>query len=189
MTDSEQYTRRKHLRGLTDIYHRSRYGDYEDNYEEFAATYLGSPEMEEDHLVGTQPIPKYASCAEDETYGMIQVFETLPEAMKDQAGIPSNGEYLNVPAGIYDLDTGERVDNGFHRVVLTHDMYATICGLVAQTEGTDVLDGGEAVTHAGIFGPFDELRELFKLDDFRLWARQHDLDAGDGVGYIPHFGE
>ena len=187
MADSEQYTRRKHLRELVDTYHQGSHGDYDDTYEEFAATYLGSPEMEEDYLVGTEPVPKYASVGRDETYGMIHVFDSFVDALNDQAGIPDNGEYLNVPAGIYDLDTGKVVWT--RTVMLTPDMFATICGLVARSEGADVLDGGEAVTHAGIFGPWDELRAIFPLDDFRLWARQKDLDAGDGVGYIPYFGQ
>lgn len=192
MTDSEQYTRRKHLGELVETYHRGKYGDYEATYVEFAATYLGSPEMEEDHLVGTQPVPKYASVAEDETYGMVHLFDTLAEAMKDQAGIPDSGEYLNVPAGIYDLDTGKRIET--HTVTLPLEVFRAMCGIVAMTyEGdeVDVLHGGEGVNHQGIFTDWDLIRKLFPIDDFRLWARQHG-EAGvenEGIGYLRDFGE
>src|SRR3954470_23508880 len=118
MADSEQYTRRKHLRELVEIHHTRKYGDYDDTYDEFEAKYLGSPEMEEDYLTGTEPVPKYASVASDETFGMIHVYDTLHAAMTDQAVIPDNGEYLNVPVGNYDLDTGERIDADFRRVIL-----------------------------------------------------------------------
>lgn len=137
-TTTQQEFRRQQLIDLAATFHRSKCGDYEDTYAEFAAEY-GIPgyeseddicdecgdyrsakvhtdtELHPDDAVDgltlhpfdageVKPIPRYASCAEDETYGMIHLFDSLKEALEDQAGIPSNGEYLNVPAGIYDLD-------------------------------------------------------------------------------------
>ena len=192
MTDSEQYTRRKHLAELVETYHRGSHGDYDDRYEEFAATYLGSPEMEEDHLVGTTPVPKYAAVARDETYGMIDVYEALEEALIHQATTPDNGEYLNVPAGIFDLDTGKVVWT--RTVTLPVDVFQAMCGIVAMTyEGdhTDVLDGGEGVNKDGIFTEWDLIRRVFPIDEFRLWARQQDQVEKDEhwTGYERYFGE
>lgn len=192
MTDSEQYTRRKHLRELAETHHRGSHGDYEDAYEEFAATYLGSPEMEEDHLVGTQPVPKYAAVAHDETYGMIHVCDTLDEALVHQATTPDNGEYLNVPGGIYDLDTGKLIET--RTVTLPLEVFRAMCGVVAMSyEGdeVDVLNGGEGVNHHGIFTDWELIRKLFPIDEFRLWARQHGETGveSEGVGYLRDFGE
>lgn len=123
MTDDTQEKRREVLRNLADTYHRSKHGDYISNYAEFAVKYLGATLDDEGVLeddiedTDTQPIPKYASIAEDETYGMIHVCDSLDEALSHQAGIPDNGEYLNVPAGIVDLDNGERVQT--HRFEIT----------------------------------------------------------------------
>lgn len=111
MTDNtNQDARTEILRGLIDTYHRERLGDYTETYDQFAAEYL--PEAHEDwdgEPITLKPVPRYASMAEDETYGMISLHESLKDALNSQAAIPENGEYLNVPAGIVDMDTGESV--------------------------------------------------------------------------------
>ena len=197
-----QEQRKKHLLVLTQEFHRSHYGDYDDNFDEFAATYLGTiddevddeticdecgeemrakihtdtelhPEDAADGLtlhefrtVPTQPIPKYASCAEDETYGMISVFETLGEALSHQSGISSNGETLNVPAGVYDLDTGEKIETC--NVTMTTEAYAVLCGVVHPTDAVNVQ---------GIFSEaWEELRESFPLDYFKKVAKERGED-------------
>lgn len=153
---TQQEARKKHLRNLVDIHHRGKCGDYEDNYATFEMTYFGTvdgevpcPECEGTDAVkifpngtakcedcnnsfevgkDTEPIPRYASIANDETYGMIHLVDTLDEALKHQAGIPENGEYLNVPAGIYDLDSegNEPKRITVHTVMFTDDMLDTL---------------------------------------------------------------
>jgi hypothetical protein len=96
--------RRTRLNDLVNVYHRRHYGDYDDMYEDFEQTYLA-----EDHDESL-PIPRYASIAGDETYGKITLFDDINEALADQAATSDNGEYLNVPEGIIDLDTGDEVE-------------------------------------------------------------------------------
>jgi len=191
MTDNIQDIRRIELRELVDIHHRSNYGDYNDTYDEFEATYLKEegecercegdgtieiagldaecPECGGDgELPAPQDIPQYASIASDETYGMIHLFDTLSEALADQAGISSNGEYLNVPGGVIDLDTGEEVT--YVTVTLTPQA-AALVGLSVATEtevrdvlGIDYEDGEFSGPHAGI-EVWDEVRKAFPLPD------------------------
>lgn len=195
-----QDKRREELMKLIEIFHRSKNGDYDDTYDEFEAEWIGTIDGEpptdeylaeeacmtrEEWDADVQPIPRYASCAEDETYGMIAVYETLNEALSDQAGIPSNGEYLNVPAGVYDLDTGNKIN--VVNVVLTTDTFNALGGIVAMSEGKDVLQGGEATNKDGIMCDWEELRAAFPLANFIQWAHDTDIEE-DGHGYDPDFG-
>lgn len=123
--ESVQENRKRNLLELVDVYHRDKHGDYSDTYDEFATRYGLSEPLPDDgcpHCNGNvqetphaatcpwdgdgcyQPIPRYASLRNDETYGMIEVFENLQEALDDQlAGLGE--EYLNNPCGVIDLDT------------------------------------------------------------------------------------
>jgi hypothetical protein len=169
--EEEQAKRRKHLRELVDTFHRSHHGDYDDRYDEFAATYL--PEHTEADMTGdvpedgeVQPIPPYASCAEDETYGMIQVFDTLNEALADQGGISSSGETLNVPAGVYNLDTGEPIETC--NVTMTTEAFIVLCGLVQPSN---------EVNAQGIYSEaWDELRHAFPIEHFKKVAGERGED-------------
>jgi hypothetical protein len=196
---TKQKKRRAKLKDLMEIFHRGKYGDYDDAYAEFEAKWLGTVDGEpptDEYLVeqacinrdewdaDIKLIPRYASCAGDETYGMIELFDDLKEALSHQAGIPNHGEYLNVPSGIYDLDTGEQIQTV--NVVLTVDSFNALCGIVAMSEGTDVLDGGEAVNWQGILCDWDELRATFPLENFKQWAMDNDVE--NGHGYDPGFG-
>jgi hypothetical protein len=123
-----QARRKRNLKKLADNYHRGKYGDYEDTYEDFYNMYL-APRNE-------LPIPRYASCAEDETYGMLYLFETEEEAVNDQAEIPSTGDTLNVPAGVHDLDHADSKDPTgvkrvrYHLIAMTDYDFATLQVLV-----------------------------------------------------------
>lgn len=181
MTDTEfaereakikmQGRRKRNLKKLTDIFHRSKYGDYSESYAEFEETYL-APRGEH--------IPRYASVAEDETYGMISLHESLTEAISVQADIPSNGEYLNVPAGVYDLDstrsknaTGvEQIE--YRMVAMSLDAYTVLCGLVQDSD---------EVHAPGIYGPWNELRERFPLKHFK-----ENVTVWDGLSDPPKSG-
>jgi hypothetical protein len=192
MTDVQR-TRRENLRTLMETFHRgSSFGDYEHEYASFEMAYFGTIDGEEPEDEGCEPtereeVPKYASCASDETYGMISTWETLEQALQHQSNIPSNGEYLNVPAGIYDLDNGAMVDTV--TITMTRDAFASLCGLVSTNDSnSDVLDGGTDVNKDGIFAPWDELRTLFPIGIFREWAEEHDPDDGNDYGYVPGFG-
>lgn len=186
MSAKQQARRKIELGKLIEIHHRGKYGDYEDTYAEFEATYFGTidgeeptdEKLEKDVFVtreeweqGIEPIPRFASIASDETYGMISLYETVEEAINDQAGIPSNGEYLNVPAGIVDLDTGKDIE--YCMLALSKEAFAVVCGLVAPSD---------QVNHAGIMTEaWDELRAVFPLSDFRKWARsanRYNKEAG-----------
>jgi len=182
----QQGRRRKRLRRLVEIFHRSRNGpfdDYGDTYEEFYETYLSArPE---------QDVPRYASCAEDETYGMIHLFETVEEAISDQAGIPSSGEYLNVPAGVYDLDcvAVDPTDNNkggrvpYRMVAMSEDAYNMLCGIVQPSWD---------VNKEGVYGPWEEVQATFPLKQFRENAAVWD-GASDppekGIYYWEEAGE
>lgn len=162
-TTTEQDTRRTHLMALTFDHHRSHYGDYDDAYDEFAATY-GLPREDEDAetvngVDEAQPIPRYASIAGDETYGMLHLFDTLREALDDQAAIPDNGETLNVPCGVVDLDTGERVEYRMFAVdpTLVDEIKAALEGDSNDDEHDALASVAEAL---GIeWTPFDDLED------------------------------
>jgi len=163
----EQFKRREHLRNLIDIYHRGKYGDYEDTYEQFEHAYFGDPDLEEDRWIDTEPVEKYASVMQDETYGMISMFNDLVEAMNWQAGCGYGGDTLNVPAGIYDLDTGKKVET--RTVTMTDEAYAIVCAAVAPSS--------EDIYVQGIFGSaWPEVQRLFPVGDFRVWADAHGVD-------------
>ena len=166
MTNTDvQQVRRMYLEDLIDTFHRSHHGDYDDYYDEFFAEYLG-----EDAIAAGSVIPRFASMWEDETYGMIWLFETLSEALMHQS-TNNNGDTLNVPAGVVDLNLGKRIQT--RNVTLTEEAYHVLCGLVQPS--TDV-------TASGIFsGCWDELRATFPIDDFIKWAKiegRYDEDSG-----------
>lgn len=147
----QQAARKRRLLKLVQIFHRCRSGsfdDYADTYEEFYNTYLAPrPELE---------TPRYASAAEDESYGLITLYDSLTEALNNQANLPGSGEYLNVPAGIYDLDSRGTKQIETCNVTMTTEAYTMLCGLVAHIINND-----------GIYGPWDELRTAFPLQHFR----------------------
>lgn len=180
MTDDQtQDARRKRLQDLADDRHRSRHGDYDDMYSDFAADY-GLAWNDEDGADPKLPIPRYASLSGDETYGKIDVFDSLTDAVQDQASIPSNGDTLNVPAGVIDLETGEPVE--YVLVALTKATADALGGIVAMSEGEDVMLGGEATNKEGIFCDWDELRAAFPIENFRQWVEQND-PGETGQGY------
>jgi hypothetical protein len=197
----QQAGRKKRLRELTDTFHQGKYGDYAETYDEFEATYFGTVDgkrVTKDDLAelqisraewdaGIQPIPRYASCAEDETYGIIYCFDTLIEALNHQGGVPSSGDTLNVPAGIYDLDGkgsvwSNRVST--RNVTLSEKAHLLLCGLVQATEDID---------SEHIFAPDElwaELRALFPADEFRqnvedVSDKEWDEDPPNDIYYDP----
>lgn len=140
----QQEQRGVHLRSLMRIYHSgSTYGDYEHEYEVFEATYFGTVNGE-DVTQGDNPemerelIPKYASIAEDETYGMISTCDSLEDALHHQAVISDMGDTLNVPAGIVDLDTGKKVP--YKMIALTEDAIDVIGDALAITMNLGHVD-------------------------------------------------
>lgn len=165
----QQAARKRRLLKLVQIFHRCRNGsfdDYADTYEEFYNTYLAPrPELD---------TPRYASCAEDESYGLITLYDSLFEALDNQAGIPGSGEYLNVPAGIYDLDSRGTKQVQTRSVTLSADAYTVLCGLV---------QGINDVNTQGIYGPWDELRGAFPLKHFR-----ENITTWDGISDPPEKG-
>jgi hypothetical protein len=85
---------------------------------------------------------------------------------------------------------GVKIAQGHKIVILSPDAYATVCGLVQPSEGAGILEGGTAVYSQGIFGPWDELREVFPAETFLKWAQENGDGSGEsGNGYDPHFGE
>lgn len=188
MTDT---TRHDRLQELADDYHRSRYGDYDDTYEEFAATYGLKWKDDDAEVMEVRDIPRYASLASDETYGLINVFETVQEAVQDQVGIVGNGDTLNSPAGVVDLDTGKRIE--YVMVALTKDSAAALGGIVAEscrqiTE--DVTEGGDFVYNSdGIFCDWSEIRSVFPIEPFKQWVKDNPWGDDDAEqGYDPEFG-
>lgn len=171
----QQDTRKENLLHLIDIYHRGKYGDYDETYAEFYATYIE----------GETPIPRYASLASDETYGMINLYDDLSEACENQADIPHMGDTLNVAVGIEDLDLGARVET--MTVVLTLDTFHAMSGIVAMSEGKDVLEGGEATNKDGIFCDWEEIRRAFPITNFVPWVERNDVEL-TGQGYDPEAG-
>lgn len=187
MTDN----RKTNLQELANDYHKSRHGDYDDTYQEFAKTYdleweeKAEGEPEDEH----QPIPRYASLANDETYGLIAVFDNLADALKDQAGVKDNGETLNHPCGIVDLDTGCAVET-IHLVV-TVPAFLALCGLVQPNYMTcSVPDEPISVDHEGLYMSDEvhgELRTTFPLDEFRkhvpVWNPETDAEPPNNPVY------
>jgi hypothetical protein len=234
---ADQDTRHKHLAELAETYHRDRHGDYANAYEDFAARYLGVPgtdtdtselqqlerefeaaggrgvELAEriDELRGTPPteeIPRYAAVRDDETYGMIDVSDSLTFAIRSESGSIGE-EYLMNPAGVYDLDTGLRIETV--QVGMSKEAYIVLCGLVQPnwltsepeecdrcegegflyneaTAATDLpcpkcgTDGvlNLAVNHGGIYSEaWDELRSAFPLETFRRVAQERGEDFYD----------
>jgi hypothetical protein len=177
LSEQVQANRRTELRKLMDIHHSGKMGDYDDTYTEFEATYFGTVDGEPvpaEELADTDnptgdplPIPRYASIADDETYGMIHLCTTMTEALDSQANIPHNGEYLNHPAGIVDLDTGEQIVT--RTVELTEEMYAVLCGLVQPNWlNVEPPDDKDAVNPTGIFSmAWEDLRIMFPIAAFR----------------------
>jgi hypothetical protein len=163
MSDDTQEKRREHLTELVEIYHRGRYGDYNETYDEFSRTYLGIDphgDGEDDAELTTQAIPRFASIAIDETYGMIHLFDKLTDALNDQAGIPDSGEYLNVPVSVIDLDTGTSVKS--RRIELTEELHAYIIALLRAEingDGEEIADTG--IRH--IDGDVDKAEQLLEL--------------------------
>lgn len=170
-TDMEQTQakRKKHLIDLTDWHHRGHYDDYAAEYERFDHTYGLT---DEDNPIAPTPIPKYASIADDETYGMITLFDDLAEALEHQADIPEMGETLNHPAGVIDMDTCKPVP--YRMVALSEDAYRVVCGLV---QPTDVVNSN------GVIAPPDtwtEIRKAFPLSAF--------METCNENNYIEDFG-
>jgi len=177
-----QQRRKRNLKKLTDIFHQGKYGDYEESYAEFEGVYFGTIDgkkptkadldsmqiTREEWEADIQPIPRYVSAAEDETYGMLSLHETLEEAISAQGEVPYHGETLNVPAGIYDLDHTERGEPKrvpYRLVSMSEEAYAIICALVApSSEDINTLD---------IFSDqWNELRERFPVSEFREYAEK-----------------
>jgi hypothetical protein len=107
------------------------------------------------------------------------------QALSHQAGIPSQRripERASRDHTISILVSEIQTVN----VVLTVDSFNALCGIVAMSEGTDVLDGGEAVNWQGILCDWDELRATFPLENFKQWAMDNDVE--NGHGYDPGFG-
>lgn len=174
-----QAKRKANLQVLHDESHRSKYHDYDDSFTEFACEYgLEHDDVEYEEGDEFKDIPRFASIAHDETYTMLHMCETLAEAMQDQAGIPGNGEYLNVPGGIIDLDEMEirTDDNGTVRIVhearsfprmiaISEDAYSILCGLVQDTKTLDEREL-DVESIMGKDAAWDELRTIFPFDDY-----------------------
>lgn len=202
----QQTARHKRLAELVDTHHRGKFGDYSDTYEEFANTYLRHREVTERleearaafaamggrgvelaeeidklevqlaTLPDPTPIPRFAAVREDETYGMVEVYDTLPDAIAAE-GASVGEEYLMNPAGVFDLDTGERIPTV--SVTMSAEAYTVLCGLVQpdwmHAEGEQ--DEAKAVNHAGIYSEaWDELRSAFPLEHFRTVAAERGED-------------
>lgn len=188
-----QQTRRKHLSELMETHHRpGGYGDYDDSYEEFEHRFFpwtagsgdvcpecGGADM---HAAGCElakaaeaepeDVPKYAAVRTDETYGMIEVFDALGEAIAAESASIGE-EYLMNPAGVFDLDTGQRVETV--QVGMSKEAFIVLCGLVQPNWLTS--DDPDAVNHAGIYSEaWDELRSTFPLDIFRKAAQERGED-------------
>lgn len=189
-TDEVQAKRKDNLQVLSDENHRSRNGDYDDSFAEFAAKYgltWGDDEdvdLHDEHEQEAEEIPRFVSVAHDETYVMMDVFDTLIEAMNDQANIPHQGDTLNVPGGIHDLDEMEvRVEGPrskyagqvhivnyglvtYKMFAISDDAYSILCGLVQDTKTLDEreIDIEEIM---GKDAAWDELRTTFPFDDYK----------------------
>lgn len=184
-------TRHDRLQQLADDYHASRHGDYDDMYEAFAERYGLRWNDDDAEVMGVAGIPRFASLANDETYGHITLFETATEAVQNQAAIPYNGETLNHPCGVVDLDTGERVE--YVMVALTKDTADALAGIVAcgtEQMTEDVTEGGDCVyNHQGIFTDWEELRTVFPIENFKRWVENNPWNYDDAEqGYDPEFG-
>ena len=89
--------RKERLQMLSDEFHHCKYADYDDTFAEFAATYglkWGDDRYAEDEE-GEQleletdpplPIPRYAYTNHDETYSMVNVADTIEEALAGVTG-------------------------------------------------------------------------------------------------------
>lgn len=205
-----QERRGKHLRSLMDTYHRDKMGDYKETYQDFETTYFGTPEESICNVCGeerralvhtdselhpvdaadglvlhkfepiTESIPKYAAVREDETYGMIEVFDNLADAIRAESGSIGE-EYLMNPAGVYDLDTNKQIETV--QVGMSKEAFLTLCGLV---QSYDELNA------AGIFsGSWEELRKIFPIKEFlRLVPLYHAGQPSDRTLYYdPDAGE
>jgi hypothetical protein len=176
-----QEQRRERLITFVDIYHRRRLGDYDETYEDFHRTYIGP--CDDDHCEACgesydrhdgpdydhpfaaaegelSPIPRYASIVEDETYGMIHLFDDLNEAAAAQASAADNGEYLNVPCGVYDLDTGDQIE--IKLVALTRKHLEALGRII--DDAYEYRRGDEACS----IGDADE-------EDRKAWAEYSDV--------------
>lgn len=201
-TAAVQETRRERLQGMADIHHQSRYGDYDDTFSQFAEAYglkwdddtdpLACPMCEGPtreygegrrcepcgesfKLPNLETIPRYVSLADDETYGMMSTFEDLGKAINHQCAIPNNGETLNHPAGVYDLDTvdkqGRPVRIEFRMVAYPESMAETMRRAFIDAidyrmgeadDDTDDPDEQEDLRQAREYG---KLRDILKLED------------------------
>src|SRR3954464_4768680 len=103
--------RKERLQKLADDYHCSKYGDYADTYEEFAAAYGlkyegdEPPEYAQDEAV-YEPIPRYVTTAHDETYSMLSTWDNIDDALNGLLAVIGD-ETLNIPGYLIDLDTGD----------------------------------------------------------------------------------
>lgn len=103
--------RKERLQLLADEYHRSKYGDYDDTYSQFAAAYglkyeddevpalLAGEELEE--------IPRYVITFHDETYSMMSTYDNIDDALQGLLEVVGQGDTLNIPGYLIDLDTGD----------------------------------------------------------------------------------
>lgn len=173
LTTDQQAHRRYLLGQLVDDWHREKHGDYADYYAEFFETYFGDNQQQEESLVDCSLIPRYASVRSDETYGFVEVWETLPEAM---AAVVQNvgEEYLNNPTGVYDLDREDLVEIPTVTVTMSADAFTIICGAVAPSS--------EDINVGGIYnGAWPEVQALFPVSTFRSWAEAHPYTDEDDI--------
>jgi hypothetical protein len=183
-TTDVQAQRRERLRTLMDEHrcwpfaHENgpKYQDYDSTYAELAGEYLGvevNDAGDEIPLEGENAeIPRYAAISYDETYSMIDLCETLPQAIRAEGNVGE--EYLMNPGGVIDLDTGERIET-VTVVGMTREAFLVLCGLVQPNWLTS--DDPDAVNHAGIYSEaWEELRETFPLARFREAVRERGED-------------
>lgn len=181
-------TRRERLRALMDEYrcwpwdhpNGAKNKDYDDSYAELAAEALG---VEVNYLGHEVPIAgfadefpwRYAALRCDETYSMIQLAKTLPEAIAAESSMVGQ-EYLMNPAGVIDLETGVRIETV--TVGLSAEAFTVLCGLVQPnwlTCGPELEP--VAVNHGGIYtDAWEELQATFPLDTFRKAAKERGED-------------
>jgi hypothetical protein len=103
-------SRKERLQKLTNEFHRSRYGDYDTTFVEFAATYGLKWDDDPDYEPEEKPqrVPRWATVVHDETYALVEVFNTKREALDNLADCVHN-DSLNSPEFLIDLDRGEAV--------------------------------------------------------------------------------
>ena len=104
-------TRKQRLQLLADEYHRSKYGDYVDTYEQFAAAYGLKYEDEVNEAqekldIELEPIPRYVFTTHDETYSMLNTSDSIEGALNGLLAAVGS-ETLNIPGFLIDLDTGD----------------------------------------------------------------------------------